>query len=104
MRDWPPAGPGGATAAGADGRSCAVLALEAALRSGRGRVDMSRSGLAVDVMDTIDAAVQAPVLVVGSGPPAGPLLRVLLRAPDATAVGAQLEAAGLIRRGTTWAS
>jgi hypothetical protein len=70
-------------------------------------VDTSPSGLAVDVMDTIDAVAQAPVLVIGDGPPSGPLLRVLLRATDATdatAVGARLDAAGFLRRGTTWAT
>ncbi|MFD2092818.1 nucleoside/nucleotide kinase family protein [Blastococcus deserti] len=67
-------------------------------------MDTIPSGVVVDVMGTIDAAVQAPVFVVGEGPPAAPVLRVLLRATDASAVGARLEAAGFLRRGTTYAN
>jgi thymidylate kinase len=67
-------------------------------------VDTIPSGVVVDVTGTIDAAVQGPALVIGEGLPAAPVLRVLLRAADASAVGTRLDAAGFLRRGTTYAN
>jgi thymidylate kinase len=67
-------------------------------------VDTRRSGLAVDVVDTIDEAAREPVLVIGDGPRAAPVLRVLVRATEVRDVSAHLEAVGLLRRGATWAT
>jgi thymidylate kinase len=64
---------------------------------------MSPSGVIVDVAAVIDAAAQGSVLVIGSGPPASPNLRLLVRTTDAPAIAERLQSDGFLRWHGRWA-
>jgi thymidylate kinase len=63
----------------------------------------TRQEVVSNIVERIDAALEAPVLVLGSFPPAGRDLELLVRPPELRAVKAHLTAEGLCRRGFEWA-
>jgi thymidylate kinase len=56
-----------------------------------------------EIVESIDAAIGAPVLVLGSFPPAGRDLELLVRPPELNSLAAHLTEEGLCRRGLEWA-
>jgi thymidylate kinase len=63
----------------------------------------SREQVVSEIVESIDAAVDAPVLVLGSSPPAGRDIELLVRPVELRAIAAHLGAEGFCRRGLEWA-
>ncbi len=59
--------------------------------------------LAVSVASVVDAAARGPVMVLGSLPPAGRDLDILARSPERDRIEQALLAAGLVRKGSSFA-
>ncbi|WP_324275671.1 hypothetical protein [Blastococcus brunescens] len=64
---------------------------------------MSSSGVIVDVAAAVDAAAQGPVLVIGTGPPTTPDLRLLVPGSEVGAIADRLQADGFLRWRSRWA-
>jgi len=62
-----------------------------------------REAVVSEVVEQIDGCLDAPVLVLGSFPPGGRDLELLVRPPELRALAAELTAQGLHRRGLEWA-
>lgn len=63
----------------------------------------SREEVVSEIVQRIDATVRAPVLVLGTYPPSGRDLELLVRPRDLDTIGAHLTAEGFWRRGLEWA-
>jgi len=63
----------------------------------------SREQVVSEIVGRLDATLAAPALVLGSFPPGGRDLELLVRPPELRAAAAHLTAEGLCRRGLEWA-